>query len=109
MPESHASHSLDTRTVNRIGLAALLVFLGVAAGMYFYWEQLFPRQAAVTEAMPPPPRLQTHAPEDLAALREEKQAALSGYAWVDRPRGVARIPIERAMALLAEGRQDGPQ
>ena len=35
-------------------------------------------------------------------LREEEAARLSSYGWVDRPAGVAHIPIDRAMAILAE-------
>ena len=54
--------------------------------------------------MPSPP-LQSAPPLDLAALRAEKHALLSQYAWIDRAHGVVRIPIERAMALLvARGR-----
>jgi len=37
--------------------------------------------------------------EKLKALREEDAKALSTYAWVDKTKGVARIPIERAMEL----------
>jgi hypothetical protein len=36
----------------------------------------------------------------LGALRAEKHALLSQYAWIDRAHGVVRIPIERAMSLL---------
>jgi hypothetical protein len=35
-------------------------------------------------------------------LRSEERAALSEYRWIDRERGVARIPIERAMEIVAE-------
>ena len=37
--------------------------------------------------------------ERLKALREENQKALTSYAWVDKNKGVARIPIDRAMEL----------
>lgn len=37
--------------------------------------------------------------EKLKALREENQKELTGYAWVDKNKGVARIPIDRAMEL----------
>jgi hypothetical protein len=33
----------------------------------------------------------------------EQQKQLAHYGWVDRDAGVARIPIERAMDLRAEG------
>ena len=37
--------------------------------------------------------------ENLKKLREETQKDLTTYAWVDKNKGVARIPIERAMEL----------
>jgi hypothetical protein len=37
--------------------------------------------------------------EKLKALHEESQKELAAYAWVDKNKGVARIPIDRAMEL----------
>ncbi len=37
--------------------------------------------------------------ENLKTLREETDKALTAYGWVDKNKGVARIPIERAMEL----------
>jgi len=37
--------------------------------------------------------------EKLKTLREESQKELTTYAWVDKNKGVARIPIDRAMAV----------
>jgi hypothetical protein len=37
--------------------------------------------------------------ERLKTLREESQKELTTYAWVDKNKGVARIPIDRAMEL----------
>lgn len=51
---------------------------------------------------PPEPRLQVNASEDLKALRAAEDAALTTYGWVDRQAGIVRIPIDRAMDLLAE-------
>jgi hypothetical protein len=39
--------------------------------------------------------------ERLKTLREESQKELTTYAWVDKSKGVARIPIDRAMELTA--------
>jgi hypothetical protein len=50
----------------------------------------------------PAPHLQTSPLHDLVDLRARDAAALHEYAWVDRDAGVVRIPIERAIALLAE-------
>jgi len=37
--------------------------------------------------------------ENLKALREEADKALTTYGWIDKNKGVAHIPIERAMEL----------
>ena len=37
--------------------------------------------------------------EKLKAAREEDTKALTTYAWIDKSKGTARIPIERAMEL----------
>jgi hypothetical protein len=50
---------------------------------------------------PPEPRLQESPALDLARFRAREEERLSTYAWVDRPNGVVRIPIERAMELVA--------
>jgi hypothetical protein len=47
--------------------------------------------------------------ERLKTLREESHKELTTYAWVDKSKGVARIPIERAMQLtVAELAQKKP-
>ena len=37
--------------------------------------------------------------ENLKTVREEADKALTTYGWIDKSKGVARIPIERAMEL----------
>jgi hypothetical protein len=61
-----------------------------------------PLAAEVARKVPPAPRLQTSPRDDLLALRERERAALQTYGWVDEQRGIVRIPIERAMSLVAE-------
>ena len=39
--------------------------------------------------------------EKLKTLHEESQKELTTYAWVDKNKGVARIPIDRAMEVTA--------
>jgi hypothetical protein len=51
---------------------------------------------------PPGPRLQTSARADLARFRAHEEQTLNSYGWIDRNKGLVRIPIERAMNLLAQ-------
>lgn len=51
----------------------------------------------------PTPRVQTDdGNQDVADLHEREDLLLENYSWVDRSQGKVRIPIERAMQLLAQ-------
>ncbi len=41
-------------------------------------------------------------PEELIEMREEQQALLSGYRWIDKEAGIAAVPIDRAMELFVQ-------
>jgi hypothetical protein len=56
----------------------------------------------VERPLPPPPRLQTYPFQDIKELRQHDKPVVGTYEWVDRNAGTVRIPIERAMDLLAE-------
>lgn len=49
----------------------------------------------------PAPRLQTNTTFDMVEFRRQEDAALNSYGWVDPGAGVAQIPIDRAIDLLA--------
>ena len=51
---------------------------------------------------PPAPRLQALPEVELAEFRAQEDAILGSYAWVEKDRGVVRIPVEEAMRLVAE-------
>ena len=50
----------------------------------------------------PPPHLQTRPVQDFQAFRAREEGVLSSYGWVDKEKGVVRIPIEEAMRLVVE-------
>jgi hypothetical protein len=50
----------------------------------------------------PSPRLQVDPRQDLAAWRRAENERLSSYGWVDRDQKVVHIPIDRAIAVIAE-------
>jgi len=50
----------------------------------------------------PEPRLEINGREDFAAYRARQEAELNSYGWMDKKAGVVRIPIDRAMDLLAQ-------
>jgi hypothetical protein len=51
----------------------------------------------------PTPRLQTDdGNQDIADLHQREDLLLSNYSWIDQSQGKVRIPIERAMELIAQ-------
>lgn len=52
--------------------------------------------------IPPEPRLEVYGPRQLQDLRVHEEHVLNSYAWVDKDAGQVRIPIDRAIDLLAQ-------
>lgn len=97
-------------------LARVAVFLGIVLALTFfgivilfkvlnYYQPHFDRQphplAGAREASAAP-RLQTDPPTQKLELRASEERLLTTYDWVDQPAGLGRIPVKRAMDLLAE-------
>jgi hypothetical protein len=92
-------------------VAATVVIALLVVPFYNYLER---REAAektarhpmsltgVERPVPPTPRLQTYPFQDIKALRQHDKPLVGSYEWVDRNAGTVRIPVERAMDLLAE-------
>jgi hypothetical protein len=58
--------------------------------------------AEITQTFPTP-RVQTDdGNQDIADLHAREDLLLSNYTWVDESKGTIRIPIERAMELIAQ-------
>jgi hypothetical protein len=87
-----------------LGVAAALV---VALALFWGRGSLQPpARTAPAGRFQNGPEARTSVEQDRLQLQKETIARLSTYGWIDRPAGVVRIPIERAMALEAE-RQAG--
>jgi hypothetical protein len=66
--------------------------------------------AIETQAIAPPPiQLQAQPLADIAALHAHEDAILDHYGWVDKTRGIARIPIGEAMKLAIGQSLDAPR
>jgi hypothetical protein len=50
----------------------------------------------------PAPNLERDDEYEMKVYREEERAALANYGWVDPKAGIAHIPIDRAIEILAE-------
>jgi len=50
----------------------------------------------------PQPRLESNERLEINDFRLQEEQTLSSYGWVDQPAGIVRIPIDRAMELIAQ-------
>lgn len=65
--------------------------------------QLQQEQLASLTRQFPTPRLETDdGNQDLADLHDREELLLDHYSWIDRSKGTVRIPIERAMEIIAQ-------
>jgi hypothetical protein len=114
-PASHPAHQHESRdadirklTYLALGILALIIFGFVVTEIVFYvfvgrQKVTAPRALFTAGArMPPPPRLQEHPGVDLQFYLNEQTQILDTYGWVDRQRGIARVPIAEAMTLLLQ-------
>jgi hypothetical protein len=109
--EGHEGTDADVGALARLALLLIVVTLVVVASMLFLFRRIVSREAA-SDAVPSPlaaspapfegPRLEVGPEEALRNRRIREEEVLASYGWVDRERGVVRIPIERAKELLVE-------
>ncbi len=94
-----------------IGLAAAAILVQVAVWGYFRLlearerrqdQPVSPLVAASLRRTPPEPRLEPDPLLPRRRIRASEDAVLTTYGWVDRNAGMVRIPITRAMEILAE-------
>ena len=58
--------------------------------------------------VPPEPHLQEAPQHDMKEMLAQQNGVLTSYGWVDKPAGIARIPIERAISILAKAEGERP-
>jgi hypothetical protein len=95
---------VSTRRVLWVALSICsCVALSIAGGRAYYdWQVRGPVNASPSAF--PSPTLQIDDAAELADFEREQKAKLQKYDWVDRPRGLIAIPVERAMGIvLARG------
>ena len=96
-----------------LGIIYFLVFMGlvflIVGGLTTSWSHhVWPPSGPVTgpQTTPgwnnTPPQLQINAPRDLQHLRQLEDQRLHSVKWTDDTHAFATIPIEQAMALVAQ-------
>ena len=91
-----------------LGLVVSVVIVClIVVGIFKAMQEAMPRDAPISSlenpnTMPPQPRLQPHPAVELQALRQHEDDVLNHYGWVDQKAGVVRIPVDKAMDILAQ-------
>ncbi len=109
----HEQEAVNAGRVFQIGAALAVVV--VAAMLLVTWfggvlirnEPTEPPTTALppTASPLPSPRLDADQPMELRKLRQREERELSSYEWIDLERNTARIPIQRAIEIMAEDSQ----
>jgi hypothetical protein len=113
LPEPGIDREIDLKSlayfaIGLIGLTGIaLLLMWLLVGVFrSAAERADPLPSPLEEAnqprVPPAPRLQERPEAELLTFRLQEQDVLTSYGWVSESAGVARIPIERAIEILAE-------
>ncbi len=107
---------IPTLLIIGLGLILLVVlaqfiawrtFISLNARQHVYQEELSPLSQDNKNIYPPEPRLQgapghpMFGPEELRKVQAAANSQLSTYGWQDQTAGLAHIPIDRAIDILA--------
>jgi hypothetical protein len=88
-----------------ITLVVMGLMWGIAVLLKGSLARKDPAPPALVEArevrVPPGPNLQPNPSADLAAFRAAEETELKTWAWIDREKSVARVPVERALEIVA--------
>jgi hypothetical protein len=113
-PLNHELSDADPRPVLRFLVFLVVITCLIAWMVVFFYNFLERREAAEKTArypmslsggerpLPPAPRLQNYPFQDIKQLRQHDKPLLGSYEWIDKNAGTVRIPVDRAMDLLAE-------
>ncbi len=123
---SHELSDVNTKPIYKFGFWMIVIVIGTAILMWLFYDMLAAREAKTDppaspipntlSKLPPEPRLQlapghqVHPLTEMAEMRAQERAWLTGYGWMDKGSGTARIPIAEAKKLLlAKGLPVGRQ
>jgi hypothetical protein len=108
----HEESDINAWAVGKFAVALVLVAVAALVLLLGLFRYLLSReggppvgrsQVAATQPAKvfPQPQLEANESQDLKAIRAAEKQVLNSYAWMDPEKGVVRIPIGRAIDLLA--------
>jgi hypothetical protein len=101
--QSEVSVRLIVVSLAFLAVATFLVLMMVI-GIFRYFYSSYSTEDAIKRSqpvIPPQPRIEVAPYEELQQLRAKENHVLNTYAYVDKETGVVRVPIDRAIDMLA--------
>jgi hypothetical protein len=101
---------VDSRVVLYFGVLLIVSAVVMHVGLWLLFRFFIQRDAqadnlptrvGIQQMLPPEPRLQITPGMDYSARMQRETEQLNSYGWVDPRGGIARIPIDRAMDIIA--------
>ena len=104
---------VDAPSLTKFGLSLSLLVIVFMFGLWGLFEYLknrvtelgrpeSPSAMVNPQKLPPEPRLQAHAAQELRVLRASEEQRAHTYTWIDPDKGIVQIPVDRAMDLVAQ-------
>jgi hypothetical protein len=105
-PREHEQEDVNLRAIAWAGAALAATIALVCLAAYLLWQFWGPAQAydapnTPLDFKPSPPTLESAPQPARAAYFAEKEKLLNSWEWIDPKQGIARIPVEQAMRMLA--------
>ena len=106
----HETEDVPARPLVGIAIAMAIlvissfVLMAILFKAFDYYQPLFDDVAhplAQARANDSGPRLQIDPPVQKVELKEIERRVLTSYDWVDKDNGIVRIPVDRAISILA--------
>ena len=110
---AHEPTDADSRSITQFGIG--LTFFLILSQLALWWvfssfskreQKLSPPVPAIIRTQapkePPEPRLQANPQSDLKKMLQQEDQVLNNYGWVDPDRGIVRLPVERALEIVAQ-------
>jgi hypothetical protein len=104
---------IDIVQITGFGIGLLIACMVTVFAMWALFEYFQGREDKVNPpnppammsekpTLPPAPRLQPEPIKELKDLRDNEDMLLNSYGWVDSAKGIAHIPIDQAIDIIAQ-------
>ena len=103
---SHEKSDVDLRRISSLGAGLSLlvaVILGLLVWLFGYFNARELRRGHAPQGIPKSAPLVFGDADGVVVIpRAAEEKVLTSYGWIDKDKGIVRIPIERAMEIFAQ-------